>query len=84
MSNPYIQVTWQAGPVPEVGVNGAQIEDVITAALRRLSELNSKLPCRENASAISSLQFALDALAIRTEKRRAQGVEGTDQPHRGA
>jgi hypothetical protein len=57
---------------------GWSVDRALTTPLRG----HLQLPCRENAHAISSLQFALDALLLRTEKRRAQGLEGLkDTPH---
>lgn len=79
----FVQVTWQEGTVPEVGVNGCQLEDVLQVALDRLRELNNgQFPCRENALAITKLEEAIMWLEKRTENRRAQGVEGKHEPHR--
>lgn len=74
-----LTVQWQDGPVPfGSGANGAQIEDVLNAALGRLEWLNSgEFRCRENSLAITHIEEALHWLHARTAKRVARGVEGT-------
>lgn len=81
MSRPHISVHWQRGPVKDVGVNGAQVEDVIELALDRLRELNvAPYNCRENSLAITDLESARNWLLQRTREREARGVEGTNTP----
>ncbi len=74
--NQYIGIIWQEGTVTEVGTNGAQIEDVIEAALDRIRDLNGRFPCRENSLAITDLESARNWLYQRTHDRQARGVEG--------
>ncbi len=71
-----INIEWQTGTVTEAGTNGAQVEDVIAAALDRLRDLNSHFPCRENSLAITDLESARNWLYQRTRDRQARGVEG--------
>jgi len=78
----YIDVTWQTGPIPEVGVNGAHIEDVIQVAIDRLRVHNEgPMRCRENSLAITALEEAQNWLVRRTMARVNQGVEGSMEPH---
>ena len=62
--------------------NGAFVEGVILAAVKRLSFYQaSKFACPENADAINLLNKAIDILEARTSRRVAAGTEGT---HKGA
>lgn len=72
-----------SGPCrPNRGRNGAIVEDVIDAAIGRLTFFqNTKFPCRENLSAMHYLRLARKALDTRTLRRRAQGVEGKMEKH---
>lgn len=74
-------IKWQEGTVPEVGVNGAQVDEVVGACIDRLTVLRAELPDRETSLAITKLEEAFMWLQRRTEKRMAQGVEGTRSPH---
>lgn len=80
---PYVTIKFQAGPLKEVGVNGCSIEDVIDVLVDRLEGFQKgPFRCRENALAITKLEEAKQWLLYRTSKRQAQGVEGTNAPHR--
>ena len=72
----YINIYWQDGVIPEVGVNGCQVEDVIEVVLERLQSLNEAFPCRENSITITKLQEAAMWQRERTRERQARGVEG--------
>lgn len=74
-----VLVKWQEGTVQEVGVNGAQVRDVVAVALERLQELNRQFPCRENAVTITKLEEAIMWQNKRTYDRIKRGVEGTEQ-----
>lgn len=78
MSN-FIEIKWQEGNVPENGVNGATIEEVIEVARERIVELNAKFPCRENSLAITKLEEATHWLEARTKDRIKRGVEGQEK-----
>ena len=77
----FIQVTWQDGTVPEVGVNGCQLQDVLEIAIERLRELNAQFPCRENSITLTKLEEAAMWQEKRTANRREQGVEGQRALH---
>jgi hypothetical protein len=72
-----LSFTIQNGTVKENGVNGCQVDTIIESAKTILEGLNAKLPCRENAIAITKLDEALMWLEKRTKQREARGVEGT-------
>lgn len=80
-----LTVVFQNGPVQENGENGAQVEDLLHAALQRLRFLNTaadgRFQCAENEQAIDGVETALFALLDRTRHREEQSVEGTHQPH---
>ena len=69
----------QSGPIREVGVNGCQIDDLITFALGTIQVFNKKFPCRENSLAITKLEEALHWLEARRVDREDRGVEGRDK-----
>lgn len=73
---------WQDGRLKGEEQNGAFVEDVIKAAIDRLSFFEaSKFKCDENARAIEHLKEALKALNERTAKRTEQGVEDSYDTH---
>lgn len=79
----YINITFQHGPIQEVGVNGAHIEDVIDLLIERLRGFNEgPFRCRENSLAITALEEAQLWLLKRTMNRVEQGVEGYNLPHK--
>lgn len=79
-----IDIRFQAGPIQENGVNGCSIEDVIDVLVDRLNGYqNGPFRCRENALMITKLEEARLWGYERTRKRQAQGVEGTNAPHKG-
>lgn len=69
----------QRGPIKEVGVNGCQIDDLITFALGTIQTFNKKFPCRENSLAITKLEEALHWLEARKRDREQRNVEGRDR-----
>ena len=83
---PYIVVTsdsvnfrGQRGPIERCGVNGCQIDDMLTFALGTLQVFNKKFPCRENSLAITKLEECLHWLNARKRDREERGVEGRDE-----
>jgi len=56
--------------------NGTTNEALIEVLIDRLSYLNKKFPCRENALAITKLDEALLWLEKRTRDREKRNVEG--------
>ena len=78
----FIDITFQEGPIQEVGINGAGIEDVIDVLVERLRGFNEgPTRCRENSLAITHLEEARNWLTRRTILRIQQGVEGSKEPH---
>jgi len=71
-------VRFQDGTIPEHGVNGIQVEDLIEVCIDRLQMFQSSdFPCRQNDLAITKLEEALHWLEARTADRRKRWVEGT-------
>ncbi len=76
----FIQIQWQDGTVPEHGVNGAQIEDVIGAVIEHLEVLDAQWPSLENQQTLRHLWSAIDNQRKRTARRVAAGIEGMERP----
>lgn len=74
-----LSFTIQNGPIKEHGVNGCQVDTVISTAKVILEQLNGKFPCRENSMAITKLDECLMWLEARKQNRVRRGVEGTSQ-----
>lgn len=71
-------VSFQEGPIKEVGVNGVMNEDLISMVICRLDHFqDSEFACYENDMAIVKLEEALLWLRKRTMGRENRGVEGT-------
>lgn len=68
----------QRGPIKDVGVNGCQIDDILTFVLGTIQTFNKKFPCRENSLAITKLEECLHWLDARKQERQTRGVEGRD------
>lgn len=62
--------------------DGTTNEEVIEMLIDRLTYLQGKFPCKENACAITHLQEANMWLYERTRKRIAQNVEGKQLEHK--
>ena len=77
----FVNITWQDGVVPEVGVNGCQINDVLEVVISRLAELNTAFPCEENDYTMDYIREAIMWQNRRTANRIAQGVEGQHVTH---
>ena len=56
--------------------NGTTLEEVISCAISRLADLNSRFECKENIEAIGHLKEAYRFLELRTDDRKNRGVEG--------
>lgn len=73
-------ISFQNGPIKEVGTNGLTHEVLLTILRDRLASFQGgPYACRENAFALSHIQSALDILHARTLARQERGVEGTHQ-----
>lgn len=73
-------LSFQNGPITEVGVNGITHEALIAVLIDRL-ECFERGPYHHyrNEMALKSLREAAHHLAMRTAERMARGVEGTHQ-----
>lgn len=66
----------QNGPIGENGINGCQVDTMISASLEIVRGLNKNFPCRENSLVITKLEEALMWSRARKEDRISRGVEG--------
>lgn len=71
-------IKFQDGPLKD-GRNGLQVEEALQQCVERLNKYQSKVPCRENAIAITHIETAILWLNKRTEDRERRGVEGTHE-----
>jgi len=71
---------FQQGAIKEAGGNGLTNEALLAILAHRLNAMNKKMPCRENAIAITNIEQAQLWLEKRTRDRLARGVEGTKEP----
>jgi hypothetical protein len=73
-------ISFQHGPIAEVGVNGITNEVLLAIVIDRLEGFqSSKYACLENESALECARTALLHLESRTKAREARGVEGTHE-----
>lgn len=73
-----VLVSFQNGPIAEVGVNGVTHEALLAILVDRLEHFQAgQYACRENALALTKLQEAQHWLHHRTLARLQRGVEGT-------
>lgn len=76
-------ISWQTGPIKDDkgnrrSPNGAFVETVLLAVADRISFYQeTKFACPENQTALDGIYIALKALNERTERRSANGKEGT-------
>lgn len=72
------RISFQKGPIKEMGVNGITQEVLIAICIDRLQCFQAgNYACRENAIALTKLQEAQMWLQSRTRERMAREVEGT-------
>jgi len=73
-----VNLSFQNGPIAEVGTNGITQEVLITICIDRLRSFQGgPYACRENSLALTKLEEALHWLNHRTIERRKRGVEGS-------
>jgi hypothetical protein len=76
-----LDISWQDGPLGrgegKCEPNGAFVETVLAAVVKRIEFYQEHFPCRENAIALTHIETALLWLDKRTKVREARGVEGT-------
>jgi len=71
-------ISFQNGPIQEVGVNGISNESLLAIVEHRLQGFQSgSFTCRENAIALTKIQEAMHWLHHRTRDRVNRNVEGT-------
>jgi hypothetical protein len=72
-------ISFQNGPIGEVGFNGFSNEALLAVVEDRLVGFQSgQFACRENAVALTKLQECMMWLQKRTRERMTRGVEGTN------
>uniref|UniRef100_A0A6M3J7T5 Putative structural protein n=1 Tax=viral metagenome TaxID=1070528 RepID=A0A6M3J7T5_9ZZZZ len=80
---PFGKISFQNGPIGEVGVNGLHQEDLLAIVIDRLQSFQKgDFRCRENAIALTKIEEAMLWLNKRTAERQKQGVEGTNVVHK--
>ena len=73
-----LRISFQDGPIKEVGVNGVTHEALLAVLIDRMRSFQEgPYKCRENAIALTHLEDALMWLQRRTVARIRRGVEGT-------
>lgn len=75
-------ISWQNGPLNRGAErkqpNGAFVETILAVVASRIEFYNSAgFRCDENDAALEHIYAALAALESRTQRREAEGVEGT-------
>lgn len=71
-----ITFTIQDGVIPEKGINGMQVTDVLKYINELYKSLNAKYKCKENVLTILHLQEAINQQVFRTIDRLKRMVEG--------
>lgn len=73
-------ISFQNGPIPEVGTNGITHEALLAIVIDRLEGFQrGPFAHAYNADALTSCRSALASLQQRTRDRLARGVEGTHE-----
>lgn len=71
-------LSFQDGPINEVGINGVMGENLLAIVADRLKHFQqSEYATRENACALTHIEEALMWLNKRTSERELRNVEGT-------
>lgn len=70
-------VSFQHGPVKQVGVNGVTNESLLAILKHRLNYLNKQVHSHYNDEALYHVTKALAILEQRTADRKKRNVEGT-------
>ncbi len=78
-ANKYWDISFQNGPIKEVGFNGLSSEVLLAICIDRLRSFQAgPFSCRDNALALTHLEESLMWLQKRTRDRMTRGVEGTN------
>ena len=76
--HPNTLLSFQNGPIGEVGVNGITHEVLLAVLIDRMRSFQAgPYACRENAVALTKMEEAQMWLLQRTKNRMDRGVEGT-------
>ena len=75
-----IQFKLQDGPVKEVGLNGCQVDDILSVLTTLIQKFDNEFPCTENKIVLDSLNLAAYALELRKTNREKRNVEGRNLP----
>ena len=71
-------VSFQDGPIKEVGINGLTHESLLAVVIDRLESFQAgDYACHENAMALTYINKGLEVLQLRTMRRLGLGIEGT-------
>jgi len=74
------KVSFQNGPIKEVGINGVANEDLLAIVADRLSGFQGgDYACEENKLALGYILKAMGCLRMRTEVRISRQIEGTSK-----
>jgi len=77
----HLTISFQEGPIPEVGRNGITMEALLAIIIDRLKGFQSgALACKENAFALACAEQCLHCLKSRTRDRVKRGIEGSYTP----
>jgi hypothetical protein len=74
-----ITIKIQDGVIPENGVNGIQITNVLEYVKEVYESLNADFRCRENSLTITKIEEALHWQHARTQDRLKRNVEGQNK-----
>lgn len=76
------RISFQNGPIAEKGVNGLTQEVLLAIVIDRLEAFQrGPFACKDNEDALQMIKGGLTCLLKRTQRRMAQGVEGTHKQH---
>lgn len=74
-----LKIKVQDGVVPEVGINGIQVTNILEYINELYKSLNSEFPCRENSLTITKIEEAIHWQEARTKDRIKRNVEGKNE-----
>jgi hypothetical protein len=77
-----VRIEFQKGPIKEAGLNGLSNEALLAIVADRLECFQrGPFKCKDNEDALGMVKGGLTCLLKRTQKRLAQGIEGTNVQH---
>lgn len=74
-----LKIKVQDGIIPEVGINGIQVTNILEYINELYKSLNSEYPCRENYLTITKIEEAIHWQEARTKDRIKRNVEGKNE-----